>query len=45
LHVFVAISRRYWLPEFWTSNARALAGELAILLPLAALVFMVRRRR
>ena len=45
LHVFMAISRRYWLPEFWASNARALARELVILLPLAALVFLVRRRR
>ena len=44
LHVFMAISRRYWLPEFWASNARALAGELAILLTLAALVFFARRR-
>ena len=44
LHLFRAISRRYWLQEFWTSNARALAGELAILLPVIALVFFVRRR-
>ncbi len=44
VHVFMAISRRYWLPEFWASNARALAGELAILLPLAALVCFARRR-
>ena len=44
LHVFMAISRRYWLPGFWASNARALARELAILLPLAALVFFARRR-
>jgi len=44
LHVFRAISRRYWLPEFLTSNARALAGELVILLPLTALVFFTRRR-
>ena len=44
LHVFRAISRRYWLPEFWASNARALAGELTILLPLSALVYLVRRR-
>lgn len=44
LHVFRAISRRYWLPEFLTWNARALAGELAILLPLTALVFFARRR-
>jgi inner membrane protein len=44
VHVFLAISRQYWLPEFWASNARALAGELVILLPLAALVFFARRR-
>jgi len=44
LHVFRAISRRYWLPEFLTWNARALGGELAILLPLTALVFFARRR-
>jgi hypothetical protein len=44
LHVFGAISRRYWLPEFWASNARALPGELKILVPLAALVFFARRR-
>jgi hypothetical protein len=45
LHVFMAISRRYWLPEFWTYNLRALVRELAILLPAAALVFFTRRRR
>lgn len=44
LHVFMAISRRYWLPEFWASNARALAGELAVLAPLAALVYFARCR-
>ena len=44
LHLFSAISRRYWLPEFVTWNARALAGELAILLPVIALVFFARRR-
>lgn len=44
LHVFMAISRRYWLTGFWASNARALARELAILLPLAALAFFARRR-
>jgi inner membrane protein len=44
LPVFMGISRQYWLREFWVSNARALAGELAILLPLVALVFFARRR-
>ena len=43
-HVFMAISRRYWVPEFWTFNALALARELVILLPLAWLVFTARRR-
>jgi membrane-bound metal-dependent hydrolase YbcI (DUF457 family) len=43
-HVFMAISRRYWLPEFWTFNIRALGRELLILIPLAVLVLMIRRR-
>ncbi len=43
-HIFMAISRRYWLPEFWAFNALALARELAILLPFAALVLVARRR-
>ena len=45
LHVFMAISRRYWLPEFWTYNLRALARELLILGPLFALVMALRWRR
>jgi membrane-bound metal-dependent hydrolase YbcI (DUF457 family) len=44
LHVFMAISRRYWLPEFWTYNLRALLRELVILLPLVAAVVLFRRR-
>jgi hypothetical protein len=44
LHVFMAISRRYWLPEFWTYNLRALVRELVILLPLVAAVVLLRRR-
>ena len=43
-HIFMAISRRYWLPEFWIFNTLALARELAILLPLAFLVLVARRR-
>jgi membrane-bound metal-dependent hydrolase YbcI (DUF457 family) len=43
-HIFMAISRRYWLPEFWTFNVLALARELVILLPLAWIVFAMRRR-
>jgi hypothetical protein len=44
LHLFMAISRRYWLPEFWTYNLRALGRELLILLPLLTLVLVLRRR-
>jgi inner membrane protein len=43
-HVFMAISRRYWLPEFWTFNRLALGRELLILVPLAMLVFAMRRK-
>jgi inner membrane protein len=45
LHVFMAISRRYWLPDFWSYNLRALVRELVILVPLVAAVFLFRRRR
>lgn len=45
LHVFMGISRRYWLPEFWTHNALALARELLILVPLVAASILVRRWR
>ena len=45
LHIFLAISRRYWLPEFWTSNARALAHELVILVPVVAVVLWTRVKR
>jgi hypothetical protein len=44
LHLFMAISRRYWLPEFWSYNLRALLRELAILLPVLAAVTLLRRR-
>ncbi len=43
-HVFMAISRRYWLPEFWTWNLLALGRELLILVPIAALIVTARRR-
>jgi len=43
-HVFMAISRRYWLPEFWTVNLLALGRELLILIPLGILVVAVRRK-
>jgi membrane-bound metal-dependent hydrolase YbcI (DUF457 family) len=44
LHLFPAISRRYWLPEFWIYNLKALAIELAILGPIAWAVAVWRRR-
>jgi inner membrane protein len=37
-HVFQAISRRYWRPDFWSLNVHAVGRELAILGPIAALV-------
>jgi inner membrane protein len=43
-HVFMAISRRYGLPEFWTFNLSALVRELLILVPIALVVLTVRRR-
>jgi hypothetical protein len=43
---FEAISRRYWLDNFWTHNLWAVALEIAILAPpLAALTLLRRRRR
>jgi hypothetical protein len=45
IHVFMAISRRYWLEEFWTSNLQALARELLILGPVVAIVVASGRRR
>ena len=45
VHVFLAISRRYWLTEFWTYNLRALARELAILVPVVVAVGLLRRPR
>ena len=44
LHVFMAISRRYWLPEFWTYNVRAIARELLILVPAVLAAAALARR-
>lgn len=44
-HVFMAVSRRYWLPEFWTYNLTVLARELFILgIPAALIEWRLRRR-
>ena len=42
LHLFHAISRRYWSPQFWEQNLRAVGWELLILLPPAGLVLWLR---
>jgi hypothetical protein len=44
LHLFPAVSRRYWLAEFWTYNLRAVAREVLILGPIAAAVLILGRR-
>jgi inner membrane protein len=44
LHLFMAISRRYWLPEFWRHNLFALARELMILAPVMGLALWLRAR-
>jgi membrane-bound metal-dependent hydrolase YbcI (DUF457 family) len=44
LHLFMAISRRYWLPEFWTYNLLAMGRELLILVPLLVVTIAARGR-
>ena len=44
-YVFEAISRRTWLPNFWSHNLYAVAKEFAMLAPVAGAVWALRRRR
>ena len=44
LEVFPAVSRRYWLARFWIYNLKALAVEVLVLGPIAALVVWWRRQ-
>ena len=44
LHVFHAVSRRYWQPDFWALNMHAVAREVIVLGPIAALIFWWRSR-
>lgn len=44
LHWFMAIRRRYWLSNFWSHNVQALAWEIVLLGPLAALIWWTRVR-
>lgn len=43
-YVFEAISRRYWLDNFYTHNAWAVAREVLILGPIAWMAWGFRRR-
>ena len=43
--LFAAISRRYWLPWFIEQNTWAILRELAILLPVVALLWWYRREK
>lgn len=43
-YVFATISRRYWLPGFVAHNVLAVAREVVILLPFAALAWFARAR-
>jgi len=45
LRWFMAISRRYWLPGFWTHNLLAVLWEIVIMCPVALGVFWLRRQR
>jgi hypothetical protein len=45
LHLFPAISRRYWLPDFWTDNVRAVGRELTVLAPIVVATAWLRWRK
>jgi LexA-binding, inner membrane-associated putative hydrolase len=45
LHFFMAITRRYWLPGFWSHNLIAMLREIGTLVPLALVIYFLRRRR
>jgi membrane-bound metal-dependent hydrolase YbcI (DUF457 family) len=42
--VFESISRRYWVPDFVMHNLLAVVREVAILLPVTAALWWLRRR-
>jgi hypothetical protein len=44
LYWFMAISRRYWLPGFWTHNLTAVFWEVVLLAPLAGVMVWWRYR-
>ncbi len=46
LHIFMAVSRRYWLEAFWTYNLMVLGRELLLLgIPAAIVERRLRRQR
>ena len=45
LHVFYAVSRRYWLPNFWSLNVWAVVRELMVLTPVTLAIGFLRARR
>ncbi|MGH9158392.1 MAG: metal-dependent hydrolase [Vicinamibacteraceae bacterium] len=45
LHLFMPISRRYWLDAFWRHNLMAVARELPLLVPCAVLAWWWAGRR
>ncbi|MPY89934.1 MAG: hypothetical protein GEU99_18675 [Luteitalea sp.] len=45
LHLFMPISRRYWLDTFWSHNLVAVARELLLLVPCAVLAWWWATRR
>lgn len=44
-YVFEAISRRYWLDNFYAHNLYAVVKEVVILGPVAGVAWLARRRR
>ena len=44
LHLFMAISRRYWRAGFWEQNVAAVMREVLILAPIVLAVVLVRGR-
>ena len=45
LRIFPQVERQYWLPRFWTANLRAIAVELALLVPVVLVAWWWRLRR
>jgi membrane-bound metal-dependent hydrolase YbcI (DUF457 family) len=45
LHWFPSTERRFWLPQFWTLNLATVVREVEILLPVAAAIYWLRRRK